>query len=181
MPRISSGAGVGRHVFGRPREGPLQLVERIADANGLVLLLILTTFVITVTLSPEGWLVGVAAVAITGVTAIVALTSSDLRLARVRVAGGAALVAVVAALLARAVSSHALLGAAYIIDPLLLASGPIAILCRVIRAVEVDFRTILGAVSVAIPRVARPRERHACLSDMPIARRISSARHRGFR
>jgi len=54
MPRISSGAGVGRHVFGRPREGPLQLVERIADANGLVLLLILTTFVITVTLSRKG-------------------------------------------------------------------------------------------------------------------------------
>jgi hypothetical protein len=153
MPRIGSGFERGRPrkrraSGGTAGEGTLQLVERIGDAYGLVLLLILTTFVVTVTLPPQGWLGRVAAIAITGLTAIIALTSSDVRLARVRLAVGAALIAVVAAALAKAISSEALLGAAFVVDSLLLATGTVAILRRVLRAVAVDFRTILGGVSV---------------------------------
>jgi hypothetical protein len=130
------------------RGGTISFVERIGNAYGLVLLLILTTLVVTVTLPPEGWLGRIAAVAVTALTAITALTSSEVRLARVRVAIGAGLATVLAAALAKALDSHALLGAAFIGDALLLASGAAAILHRVLRAVEVNFRTILGGVSV---------------------------------
>jgi hypothetical protein len=47
------GTGRGR-IRGR-RETPLELAERIADAYGLVLLLIIITFVVMMTLPPEGW------------------------------------------------------------------------------------------------------------------------------
>jgi hypothetical protein len=137
-----------RFVRGPAGETPLELVARIADAYGLVLVLILTTFVVTLTLPPTGWGGRVAAVAVAGLTAIIALTSSNVRLERVRVAIGAALAAVVAALLAKAVSSDALLGAAFIVDSLLLTVAAVTILRRVVLAAEVDFQTILGAISV---------------------------------
>ena len=38
-----------------PRETRLELVERIGEAYGLVLLLILITFAVMMTLPPEGW------------------------------------------------------------------------------------------------------------------------------
>jgi len=137
-----------RFVRGPVGETPLELVARIADAYGLVLVLILTTFVVTLTLPPTGWGGRVAAVAVAGLTAIIALTSSNVRLARVRVAVGAALAAVAAAALAKAVSSDALLGAAFIVDSLLLTVAAVTILRRVVLAAEVDFQTILGAISV---------------------------------
>ena len=46
------------------------------------------------------------------------------------------------------ISSDALLGAAFVVDSLLLAVAAGTILRRVILAVQVDFRTILGAISV---------------------------------
>ncbi len=49
-------------------------------------MLILTTFVVMMTLPPEGAGGRVAAIAVAGLTAIVALTSSDVRPARVRLA-----------------------------------------------------------------------------------------------
>ena len=135
-----------RSRSGRARR--LQLIERIGDAYGLVLLLILTTFVVTMTLPPEGWLGRVVAVAVAGLTAVIALTSSDVRSGRVRLAIAAALVAIVSATLAAAVSSDALFGLAFLIDALLLLVAAGTILRRVVPSAEVDFRTILGAVSV---------------------------------
>ena len=88
------------------------------------------------------------AVAVAGLTAIIALTSSDVRPGRVRLAIGAALAAILAAALARAVSSDALLGIAFVVDALLLAVAAITILRRVVLTAQVDFRTILGAISV---------------------------------
>jgi hypothetical protein len=131
------------------RETPLQLAERIGDAYGLVLLLIIVTFVVMMTLPPEGWGGRVAAVAIAGITAIVAFTSSDVRPARVRLAGRIAAVAVVAAFLAKLIPSDRLLGIAFGVVAILLGIAAVTILRRVIvGASEVDFRTILGAVSV---------------------------------
>jgi hypothetical protein len=137
-----------RFVRGPVGESPLQLAERIGDAYGLVLLLVLATFAVTVTLPPEGWAGRVAAVAIAGLTAVVALTSSDVRPRRVRVATAAALVAVVASAVAKLVSSDALLGLAFVVDSLLLTVAAATILRRVVLAAQVDFRTILGAISV---------------------------------
>jgi hypothetical protein len=136
--------------FGRPPPGAtwLQRAEQIADAYGLVLVLILTTFVVTVTLPPHGWAGRTAAVAVAGLTAVIALTSSDVRLPRVRLAGLAAIVATIAAIVARLVSSSAILGVAFVIVSTLLAIAAFTILRRVVGAANVDFRMILGAISV---------------------------------
>ena len=133
----------------RSRETKLELVERIGEAYGLVLVLILVTFVVMMTLPPEGWGGRVAAVAVAGLTAIIALTSSDVRAARVRLAVMVAVASVIAALIAQAASSERLLGLAFGADAILLAIAAVTILRRVIfGASEVDFRTILGAISV---------------------------------
>jgi hypothetical protein len=135
-------------VRGPSHETRLQFVQRIGDAYGLVLVLILTTFVVTMTLPAQGWVGRVVAVAIAGLTAIIALTSSDVPLVRVRLATGAAVAAVLATVLARAFSSDALVGAAFVVDSLLLAVAAVTILRRVLPSAMVDFRTILGAISV---------------------------------
>jgi len=129
-------------------ETRLERAERIGDAYGLVLLLILTTFVVTVTLPPEGWAGRVAASAVAGATAVIALTSSDVRIGRIRLAVLAAALAVVAAALARLFARDVLMGIAFLIDAFLLMVAAVTILRRVIGAAEVDFRTILGAISV---------------------------------
>jgi len=133
----------------RRRETPLELAERIADAYGLVLLLIVSTFVVMMTLPPEGWGGRVAAVAVAGVTAIVAFTSSDVRPARVRLAGLVVVAAVAAAVLAKQIPSDRLLGLAFAVTGILLGVAAVTILrCVVIGVTHVDFRTILGAISV---------------------------------
>ena len=135
--------------FRHPRETRLELVERIGEAYGLVLVLILVTFAVMMTLPPEGWGGRVAAVAVAGLTAVTALTSSDVRTARVRLAVVIAVAAVAAALIAQAVSSMRLVGVAFGADAILLAIAALTILRRVILgASEVEFRTILGAISV---------------------------------
>jgi hypothetical protein len=141
--------GIGRgRVRGR-RETPLELAERIADAYGLVLVLIIITFVVMMTLPPEGWGGRVAAVAVAALTAMVAFTSSDVRPTRVRLAVVVGGVAVAAAALARAISSDRLVGLAFGAVAIMLAIAAVTILRRVIVGARVvDFRTILGAISV---------------------------------
>ncbi|HSD76362.1 MAG TPA: hypothetical protein VLA98_03120, partial [Solirubrobacteraceae bacterium] len=90
-------------------ESLLELVGRIGDAYGLVLVLILTTFVVAMTLATTGWAGRVAAIAIGGLTAIIAFTSSDVALGRVRLGTLLAVLAVVAAVVAKVVSAEALL------------------------------------------------------------------------
>ena len=72
-----------------------------------------------------------------------------MRPARVRLAVVIAVAAVAAALIGTAVSSIELLGVAFGADAILLAIAALTILRRVILgASEVEFRTILGAISV---------------------------------
>ena len=130
------------------RETPLELAERIGDAYGLVLLLILTTFVVMMTLPPEGWGGRVAAVTAAVLTAVIAFTSSDVRPSRVRLAVLVAAAAVLAAAIAKLSDSQQVLGAAFVAASILLAIAAVTILQRVVKAIRVDFRTILGAISV---------------------------------
>jgi hypothetical protein len=131
------------------RETRLELAARIGDAYGLVLLLIAVTFVVTMTLPPTGWGGRVAAIAVGGLTAIVAFTSSDVKPARVRLAAGIVAAAVVAAFLAKQIPSERLLGIAFATVAILLGIAAVTILRRVLASVgNVDFRTILGAISV---------------------------------
>jgi hypothetical protein len=125
------------------------LAQRIADAYGVVLLLILITFGVMMTLPPEGWGGRVTAVAVAGLTAIVAFTSSDVRSGRVRLATVVVVAAVVTAIIAERIPSERLLGVAFSAVSVLLAIAAVTILRRVIvGATQVDFRTILGAISV---------------------------------
>ena len=131
------------------RETRLELAQRIGNAYGLVLILVMITFAVMMTLPPEGWGGRVAAVAVAGLTAIVAVTSSDVRPERVRLAAAVGVAAVVAAFIAERASSDRLLGIAFIAVAILLAIAAVTILRRVILgASHVDFRTILGAISV---------------------------------
>lgn len=68
-------------------------------------------------------------------------------LKRVRLAAVAALAAVIAIAPGRALSSDALVGAAFVVDSLLLAIAAGTILRGVLASATVDFRTILGAIS----------------------------------
>ena len=67
----------GLHRLSRRRETPLELAERIADAYGLVLALIMATFIIMMTLPPEGWGGRVVAIAAAVSDSVVAFTSSN--------------------------------------------------------------------------------------------------------
>ena len=139
-----------RRTGGRDsRETRLELAQRIADAYGVVLVLILITFVVMMTLPSEGWAGRVTAVAVAGLTAIVAFTSSDVRPGRVRLAAVVAVAAVVVAFIAERIPSERLVGVAFGAVSILLAIAAVTILRRVIVGVrQVDFRTINGAVSV---------------------------------
>ncbi len=133
----------------RRRRETLKMAERIADAYGLVLILILITFVVFMTLPPEGWGGRVAAIAIAALTAITAFTSSDVRPERVRLAIVIAVATVLTAVFAVRIPSDRLLSIALGADTILLAIAAVTILRRVIiGASRVDFRTILGAISV---------------------------------
>ena len=138
----------GRVGQGSHRETRLEFVQRIADAYGLVLALVLTTFVLTVTLPSTGWMGRVVALSFAGLTGVIGLTSSDVRFDRVRLAVAAAVAATAAAVVAKLVTSDALLAAAFVIDSVLLLIAAATILRRVVGAPKVDFRTILGAISV---------------------------------
>jgi len=137
-----------RFPRGPSDETLLARLERIADAYGVVLVLILVTFVVTLTLPPNGWAGRSAAVTIAGATSIIALTSSDVRLDRVRFAALWAVLATVLSILAKIFDSRWLLGFAFIIISVLLTIAAGTVLRRVITAVDVSFRTILGAISV---------------------------------
>lgn len=132
----------------RRDETGLQRAERIADAYGLVLLLILATFIVFMTLPPEGAGGRVAAVLAATLTGIVALTSSDVRPERVRLATVIGVIAVVLAVIAEAAHVPKVLGFAFVIDTVLLAVAAATILRRVIDAAVVENRTILGAICV---------------------------------
>ena len=130
------------------RESLLARAERIADAYGLVLTLILITFVSVATLPPQGWGGRVAAVAVASLTSVVALTSSGVRHERVRGAVALGVVCTVCALLGRILDARGFLIAAFFGTAILLTIAAVTILRRVVAATEVEFRTILGAISV---------------------------------
>ena len=131
----------------QPGERWGQFAARVANAFGLVLLLVMATYALGSLTAFRGW---------TGVlTTLVAawpasLDSPGRASGRLSSAGpgSLALVAVILAVLAKLLDNIHLLGASsfVIVSLLLLAAG--AILRAVVMETEVGFRTILGAISV---------------------------------
>ncbi|HEX6781994.1 MAG TPA: ion channel [Solirubrobacterales bacterium] len=117
------------------------------DAFGLVLALVLITYVLASLLSNHGWSAVVLTVA-TSVTSVVALTSSHVRARAVRASIWISAVTVLFAAIAAATDEKTLLNVASLIQICLLAVAMAAVLWRVVSSAEVGSRTILGAISV---------------------------------
>ncbi len=125
----------------------LQRAERVSDAFGLVLLLVLATYVLTSLLSNRGWSAVVLTIA-TSATSVVALTSSHARAGTVRAALWLSGLTVLLAAIAAIAENHVWLNLASVIQISLLTIAMAAVLRRVVTTAEVGSRTILGAISV---------------------------------
>ena len=138
-----------RPLTRQPGERWGRFATRIANAYGVVLLLVIGIYVLASLVYFRGW----GAVALTATTAActtVALVSSESRspLPRVSIAvGSAAFVLAVAA--AFGVGGQ-LLAIAALAQVALLAIAALEILGTVLQEHEVNFRTILGAISVYV-------------------------------
>ena len=124
-----------------------RLAERIGNAFGLVLLLLVATYVLASLTSFAGWS-AVAVLALGCAAAAVGLASAGARTAIVRFAAALAAGSVTLAVLAELSGERSLLAVAALTQALLLAAAAAAVLRAVLSALEVSFRTILGAISV---------------------------------
>jgi hypothetical protein len=131
----------------RRRADWLGRAERFNDAFGLVLLLVLITYVVASIVPNKDW-GAVALATITGTTAIVALSSSDTRPVVVRNALWVAVLAVVLAVVSAISGGRPELDVGSVLLICLLAVSMGAVLRRVLLSDKVSSRTILGAISV---------------------------------
>jgi len=142
-------AGLLRGFQRKPGERWSRFATRIADAFGLVLLLVVAIYVLASLVSYKSW-GAVALAAVTVTCAAVALASSE---AGPRLVRGAAVVGGVAFVLAFASALGAgsrTLGISALIEVALLAVASVKMLGAVLSEHEVNFRTILGAISVYV-------------------------------
>jgi Ion channel len=124
-------------------------VARLVNAFGLVLLLVLSTFVLTSLVPYHGW-TGVLITAVTALSGTVALTTARARRDVTAWASRIAVVAVLLAIAGAAADSKPPFGLAALLTSFVLLAGALAVLRAVITEERVGFRTILGAVSVYI-------------------------------
>lgn len=131
----------------RTREAWVERAERVRDAFGLVLALVLLTYVLASLLDNHGWSAVVLTTA-TSVTSVVALTSSHVRARMIRTSIWLSALTVFFAVTAAVTDEKTLLNIASLIQICLLALAMGAVLWRVVSSAEVGSRTILGAISV---------------------------------
>ncbi|HET9120754.1 MAG TPA: ion channel [Solirubrobacterales bacterium] len=131
----------------RPGERWGQFAERVGNAFGLVFLLIILAYVLGSLVPYRGW-TGVLTTAVAAGAAVIALGSAGARRRAVRSAGFLAIASVTLAVLAAILDEPQLLGSSAVVQVLLLLVAAGAVLRAVVTAPEVDFRTILGALSV---------------------------------
>ena len=129
------------------RERWLQDAQRARDAFGLVLVLVLTTYVLASLIDNEGW-TAVVLIVVTTATSVVALVSSHARPRFVRAAILLSAVSIVLGAVGAATGERTWLNLASTIQVTLLAIAMLAVLRRVVTSTEIGSRTILGAVSV---------------------------------
>jgi hypothetical protein len=131
----------------RRREALIERIERFSDAFGLVLVLVLATYVLASIVPNRGW-GGVALTITTSATAVVALSSSDARPIMVRRALWIAVLSTLLAVVSAISGGHPALDVASFLVLGLLLLSMAAVLQRVLTAGEVSSRMILGAISV---------------------------------
>jgi len=131
----------------RRRQRWVDRAERVRDAFGLVLALVLTTYVLTSLLANHGWSAVLITVA-TSATSVIALTSSHAGRRLVRLALWLSALTIGLAAIAAITGERTWLNFASLIQICLLAVAMGAVLRRVVTTGEVGSRTILGAISV---------------------------------
>ena len=129
------------------RERWLQRAERVSDAFGLVLVLVLVTYVLTSLLSNRGWSAVVLTLA-TSATSVVALVSSHAGARLIRLALWLSGLTILLAVIAAISDAQTWLNLASAVQILLLTAAMAMVLRRVVTTAEVGSRTILGALSV---------------------------------
>jgi hypothetical protein len=134
-------------IRARSRERWLRRAERVRDEFGLVLALVLASYVLVSLLDNRGWSAVILAIA-TSATSVVALTSSHVKAGLVRSAIWLSALTVALVVIAAITGAHTWLDLASAIQIALLAVAMAAVLRRVITTAEVGSRTILGAISV---------------------------------
>jgi Ion channel len=121
--------------------------QRIANAFGIVLLLVLATYVTTSLTRYSGWSAVVVSI-LGSLTTVIALASSGVRDSLVRVGGGLAIASVTFAVIAALAERNGLLATSGLLQILLFTWAAAAVLRAVLAESEVGFKTILGAISV---------------------------------
>ncbi len=124
-----------------------RFAERISKAFGLVLLLVVATYVVASLTRYTGWS-AVAILALATASAVVALVSAGVKAATVSWAIGLAVGSVVLAAVAALSGRAGFLAIGSFIEMVLLIWAVAAVLRDVLSESEVGFRTILGAISV---------------------------------
>lgn len=121
--------------------------QRARDAFGLVLLLVLVTYVLASLIQNEGWS-AVVLLVVTTATSVVALVSSHAKPRFVRAAIAFSAVSILLGAIGAATDERTWLNFGSMIQVTLLAIAMLAVLRRVVTSTEIGSRTILGAISV---------------------------------
>jgi hypothetical protein len=127
----------------------LRVGRRIANAFGLLFVLVLLTYVLASLTKFAGWsAVGVSVVA--SMSSCVAFATADASPRVVRSAALLALVSIMFVVINAAGGGHSFLGLGALIQMLLLSASALTVLVAVMLETKVGFRTILGAISVFV-------------------------------
>lgn len=116
---------------------------------GIVLLLLLATFIFLAS-GPTGDWVPLVAVVLQGATLLAALAASGVRQRLFRVALVVVLAALVSAAVTIFVGGKEVNTALFLLNLLLVAAAPVAIINSLVRRRVIDLRTVLGAVCVYV-------------------------------
>jgi multidrug transporter EmrE-like cation transporter len=132
-----------------PGERWLRFAGRIANAFGVVLLLVVATYVLASLIAYKGWS-GVVIAAVASASATLALVSAKARPSLVRAGVAGAACTVVLAAVSAATGGSAPLASSALLLVVLLLVAVAEVLKTVVGEQEVGFRTILGAISVYV-------------------------------
>lgn len=130
-------------------EEALSAGRRIAKAFGLLLLLVLLTYVLASLTTFGGWSAVALAVA-ASISSCVGFATADASRGVVRLAGLLALVSIVCAAIGAAGGGRGVIGVSALIQMVLLSCSAATVLLAVMLEQKVGFRTILGAISVFV-------------------------------
>ena len=127
----------------------LRVGRRVANAFGLVLLLVIVTYVVASLTTFDGW-GAVALAAVASTSSCVALATADASPRAVRICTSVAIVSIVFAAISASGGARWFLGVSALIQVLLLSTAGVKVLGAVMTESQVGFRTILGAISVFV-------------------------------